>query len=64
MYVRWGTILKSSNLKELILNIKKVILNHKNNLYKVQNKNFWKLYKQKTNTSEVLKKILKELKLF
>jgi hypothetical protein len=64
MYVRWGTILKSSNLKELIQNIKRVILYGKNNLYKVQNKNFWKLYKEKANTSEVLKKILKELKLF
>lgn len=64
MYVRWGIILKSSNLKELIQNIKRVILYPNNNLYKVQNKNFWKLYKENASTAEVLKKILKELKLF
>jgi len=59
MYVRWGTILKSSNLKELIENIKSVTLCSKSNLYKVQYKNFSKIYQQNLSTKEVLKEILK-----
>ena len=64
MHVKWGIIQKSSNLKQLIHNIKRVIFSSGSNLYKVQNKNFKKLYRQNTSTSVVLKKILKELKLF
>ena len=64
MPVKWGIIQKSSNLKQLIHNIKRAIFSSGSNLYKVQNKNFRKLYRQNSSTSVVLKKILKELKLF